>query len=157
MADKPKLTVEAARKEFPEECWEIATGHVNIQKWTHDGKQYMQRWLCQLGTTCKLDRRDLIAAAVEWLEGKELVGLGPTTSHRRFMPKDSLRWALEEVKEQLKLEKSDPDRAGQCWCCANNFPGCCPYEGDEFSPTPCDKWADAPRVTRLSTPDEGGQ
>jgi len=90
----------------------------------------------------------LLATALRWLEGKELVGLGPTTSHRRFMPKDSLRWALEEVREHLKRKKPGPDRVGQCWCCANNFPGCCPYEGDEFSPTPCDKWADAPLVTK---------
>jgi len=112
----PKLTATEARKEFPEECWEIATGHVNIQKWTHDGKQYMQRWLCQLGTTCKLDRRDLIAAAVEWLEGKELVGLGPTTTHRRFMPKDSLRWALEEVREHLKLKKKHKPKTESPYC-----------------------------------------
>lgn len=144
MCDKPKLTIEAAFEEFPDVCRALFNARWRLDKtiefwvsWSycHNAEDVILRLIC---------------CALQFLEGKELVllELKHKRSQRRIMPKDSLRWALEEVRGQMNRKEPGPDRVGQCWCCANNFPGCCPYEGNEFSPTPCDKWADAPLVTK---------
>ena len=93
----PNITFDEALKKFPDECRAVLeTADWNLEKIS--GPLSAVNLYGQLG--CTGDR--LLIAALRWLEGKELVCLGPTTSHRRFMPRDAFRWALEEVREQLK-------------------------------------------------------
>ncbi len=98
MPDKPKLTRKDALTEFPNECRLVLES--GGWEW-FDGNP---------GSTDEepvpAEDDDILAAAARWLEGKELTRMGSTTSYRQFMPKDSLRWTLEEVKAQLKRERN---------------------------------------------------
>lgn len=126
--DKPKLTVEDALGEFPDECLAVAperAGKLRISKELGtvmiapaDEKRLgldHEYWHFEdmNGNWVQVSRTELIGAAMQWLEGKKLrptlrtpdcmVNALPPAVPK--MPKDSLRWALEEVSELLRRER----------------------------------------------------
>ena len=96
MAKKPELTLETALKEFHEECMVVLD---NYNRFCPD-EQYLFWHTLQW-----LTGRDLVC-----LETKEYKAwLGPSI-YRKRIPKDLLRWALEEVREHLKQTKLDIEK-----------------------------------------------
>jgi len=128
MPNESKLTVEDAIGEFPDECLAVAperAGKLRISKELGTamiapadeerlGPDH-EYWHFEdvNGNWVEVSRTELIGAAMQWLEGKKLrpnlrtpncmVNALPSAVPK--MPKDSLRWVLEEVRELLKRER----------------------------------------------------